>query len=89
MSELLILLPALVIGLLMMLIHVPLGQEVLRRGIIFIDLSLAQLAAMGAIFSGMLELGIFFSQAAALFCAFLGGLFFLEMDALLCYRRLW
>ena len=80
MSELLILLPALTIGLLMMLIHVPLGQEVLRRGIIFIDLSLAQLAAMGAIFAGMLELGSFISQAAALFCAFLGGLFFLAME---------
>ncbi len=80
MSELLILLPALTIGLLMMLIHVPLGQEVLRRGIIFIDLTLAQLAAMGAIFASMLELGSFFSQAAALLCAFLGGIFFKTME---------
>lgn len=80
MSELLILLPALTIGLLMMLIHVPLGQEVLKRGIIFIDLTLAQLAAMGAIFAGMLELGSIVSQAAALFCAFLGGLFFKAME---------
>lgn len=80
MSELLILLPALTVGLLMMLIHVPLGQEVLRRGIIFIDLTLAQLAAMGAIFAGMLELGSIVSQAAAFICAFLGGLFFLQME---------
>ena len=80
MAELMILLPALTIGLLMMLIHVPLGQEVLKRGIIFIDLTLAQLAAMGAIFAGMLELGSIASQAAALFCAFLGGLFFKSME---------
>ena len=76
MSELLILLPALTIGLLMMLIHVPLGQEVLRRGIIFIDLTLAQIAAMGAIFAGILELGRFYSQATALTFALIGGLFF-------------
>ncbi|MBR2273696.1 MAG: metal ABC transporter permease [Alphaproteobacteria bacterium] len=80
MGELLILLPALTIGLLMMLIHVPLGQEVLRRGIIFIDLSLAQLAAMGAIFAGILGLGSIASQAAALFFAFLGGLFFKKLE---------
>lgn len=80
MAEFAILLPALTVGLLMMLIHVPLGQEVLKRGIIFIDLSLAQLAAMGAIFAGMSELGSIASQASALFCAFLGGLFFLQME---------
>ena len=76
MSELLILLPALTVGLLMMMVHVPLGQEVLRRGIIFIDLTLAQLAAMGAIFAGMLDLGRFYDQVAALFFALIGGLFF-------------
>ncbi|MBR1604786.1 MAG: metal ABC transporter permease [Alphaproteobacteria bacterium] len=80
MAELMILLPALTIGLLMMLIHVPLGQEVLKRGIIFIDLTLAQLAAQGAIFASMSGFGSFCSQAAALFCAFLGGLFFLEIE---------
>lgn len=80
MSELSILLPALSIGLLMMLIHVPLGQEVLRRGIIFIDLSLAQLAAMGAIFAGTLELGKFATQASALACAILGGMLFKAME---------
>lgn len=80
MNELLILLPALTIGLLMMLIHVPLGQEVLKRGIIFIDLTLAQLAAMGAIFAGMLKLGSIASQVTAFFCAFIGGLFFKVME---------
>ncbi|MCR4821019.1 MAG: metal ABC transporter permease [Elusimicrobiales bacterium] len=79
-SEISVLLPAFVIGLLMMIIHVPLGQEVLRRGIIFIDLSLAQIAAMGAIFAGMLELNLFATQACALSCALLGGLFFKAME---------
>ena len=83
MSELLILLPALTIGLLMMLIHVPLGQEVLKRGIIFIDLTLAQLAAQGAIFAGTLELGVVATQAVALLCAVLGGLFFKAMETFL------
>ncbi|MDR1694254.1 MAG: metal ABC transporter permease [Lactobacillaceae bacterium] len=75
-SELGILLPALTAGLLMMIIHVPLGQEVLRRGIIFIDLSLAQLAAMGAVFAGLFGLGFIETQACALVFALLGGVFF-------------
>ncbi|MBR1778562.1 MAG: metal ABC transporter permease [Alphaproteobacteria bacterium] len=79
-TELSILLPALTVGLLMMLIHVPLGQEVLRRGIIFIDLSLAQLAAMGAVFAGMAEFGTVTSQAAALLCALAGGLLFKAVE---------
>jgi zinc/manganese transport system permease protein len=41
--------PALVAGLLVLTTHVPLGQEVLRRGIIFIDLAIAQVAGLGVI----------------------------------------
>ena len=41
--------PALLAGLLVLAIHVPLGQEVLRRGIIFIDLAIAQIAGLGVI----------------------------------------
>lgn len=78
--ELTILLPALVIGILMMLIHVPLGQEVLRRKIIFIDLSLAQLAAMGAIFAGLFDFGLVITQSCALACALIGGLFFKAIE---------
>jgi zinc/manganese transport system permease protein len=40
-------LPALVAGMLVLATHVPLGQEVLKRGIIFIDLAIAQMAALG------------------------------------------
>ncbi|MBB1364458.1 metal ABC transporter permease [Shewanella sp. SR44-4] len=46
-----ILLPALVAGLLVLSTHVLLGQQVLKRGIIFIDLAIAQVAALGAIVS--------------------------------------
>lgn len=41
--------PALVAGLLVLMTHVPLGQEVLKRGIIFIDLAIAQIAGVGVI----------------------------------------
>ncbi len=44
-----ILVPALLAGLLVLATHVPLGQEVLRRGIIFIDLAVAQVAGLGVI----------------------------------------
>ncbi|MCL1141183.1 metal ABC transporter permease [Shewanella gaetbuli] len=46
-----ILLPALVAGFLVLSTHVVLGQQVLKRGIIFIDLAIAQVAALGAIVS--------------------------------------
>jgi zinc/manganese transport system permease protein len=41
--------PAIVAGLLILSTHVPLGQVVLKRGIIFIDLAVAQVAALGVI----------------------------------------
>lgn len=41
--------PAFVAGALISLIHVPLGQEVLKRNIIFLDLAVAQFAALGMI----------------------------------------
>jgi len=41
--------PAAAAGLLVLLTHVPLGREVLRRGIIFIDLAIAQIAGLGVI----------------------------------------
>jgi zinc/manganese transport system permease protein len=41
--------PAFIAGLLVLSTHVPLGREVLRRGIIFIDLAIAQIAGLGVI----------------------------------------
>jgi zinc/manganese transport system permease protein len=42
-----ILLPAFLAGLLVLATHVPLGQQVLNRGIVFIDLAIAQVAGLG------------------------------------------
>lgn len=39
--------PAFLAGLLVLATHVPLGQQVLQRGIVFIDLAVAQVAALG------------------------------------------
>jgi len=47
--ELSIILPALLACILVLSTHVPLGTEVLRRGIIFIDLAIAQVAGLGVI----------------------------------------
>jgi zinc/manganese transport system permease protein len=41
--------PAMVAGLLVLSTHVPLGAEVLKRGIIFIDLAIAQVAGLGVL----------------------------------------
>jgi zinc/manganese transport system permease protein len=42
-----ILAPALLVGILVLSTHVPLGQQVLARGIVFIDLAIAQVAGLG------------------------------------------
>jgi len=47
--DLTILGPAFVAGLLVLSTHVPLGRMVLKRGIIFIDLAVAQIAGIGVI----------------------------------------
>lgn len=44
-----ILLPAFAAGLLVLATHVPLGAEVLKRGIIFMDLAIAQFAGLGIV----------------------------------------
>ena len=75
-SSLSILWPALIAGLLVMLSHVPLGQQVLRRGIVFIDLAIAQVAGFGVIAAhafGM-ELEGWTTQAAAVIAALSGSL---------------
>ena len=48
-SEINIIVPAFFASLLVLSTHVPLGNEVLRRGIIFIDLAIAQVAGLGVI----------------------------------------
>lgn len=50
--------PALLAGVLVLSTHVPLGREVLRRGIIFLDLAIAQVAALGLIIANRLGLAM-------------------------------
>lgn len=49
-----ILLPAFLAGLLVLATHVPLGMQVLARGIVFIDLAIAQIAALGVMSADLL-----------------------------------
>lgn len=46
--------PALLAGLLVAATHVPLGIQVLSRGIVFIDLAVAQIAGLGVVFADWL-----------------------------------
>lgn len=48
--------PALVAGVLVAATHVPLGIQVLDRGIVFIDLAVAQIAGLGVVFAHWLGL---------------------------------
>ncbi len=52
--EISILLPALVAGILVTATHVPLGTQVLARGIVFIDLAIAQIAGCGVLLADQL-----------------------------------
>jgi zinc/manganese transport system permease protein len=67
--------PAFLAGLLVIATHVPLGQQVLRRGIIFIDLAIAQIAGLGVIAAhslGLVEDG-WAVQLAAVAAALFGA----------------
>jgi zinc/manganese transport system permease protein len=67
--------PALIAGLLVLSTHVPLGKQVLERGIVFIDLAIAQIAGLGVIAAdamGLPEGGVAV-QASAISAALLGA----------------
>ena len=76
--------PAFLAGLLVLSTHVPLGQQVLRRGIIFIDLAIAQIAGVGVLWAHAMELqgGALTIQLTAFSAALLGAL-----ALYLCERR--
>ena len=71
-----IILPAFVAGLLVLATHVPMGQRVLARGIVFIDLAIAQIAGLGVIVADMFggEPQGWVVQLAAVSAALLGAL---------------
>src|SRR5207247_11168403 len=71
-----ILWPAFIAGLLVAATHVPLGMQVLSRGIVFIDLEVAQIAGVGVIladFLGWEPTGVAV-QVAALSAAIAGAI---------------
>lgn len=67
--------PPLLAGLLVLLTHVPLGEQVLARGIVFIDLAIAQIAGLGVIAADALGLpdGALTVQVAAVTAALAGA----------------
>ena len=71
-----ILLPAFLAGLLVLATHVPMGMQVLSRGIVFIDLAIAQIATLGVIAADRLgfEPEGWVAQVAAVSAALLGAL---------------
>jgi len=75
-SQLAILLPALAAGMLVLATHVPLGAQVLNRGIVFIDLAIAQVAGLGVTAASAIgfEPEGWRVQAAAVTAALLGAL---------------
>ena len=77
-----ILLPAFVAGLLVLATHVPLGSQVLLRGIVFIDLAIAQIAGLGVICADALGLpeGGIAVQLSAVTAALLGALLLTWME---------
>jgi zinc/manganese transport system permease protein len=74
-ANLTIVAPAFVAGTLVLVTHVPLGMQILRRGIVFIDLALAQIAALGVIVAGLFGLDpqSLGTQLAAACAALLGA----------------
>jgi len=80
-----ILWPALAAGLLVTVTHVPLGMQVLARGIVFIDIAIAQIAGCGVLLADRLgfEAEGVAAQVAALAAA-LGGALLLTWT-----ERLW
>ena len=64
------------------LVHAPLGIEVLRRGIVFIDLAVAQIAGLGLVAAEVFlhAPSPYLVHAIALACALLAGLFFRKVE---------
>ncbi len=74
--DLSILWPALIAGLLVTATHVPLGSQVLSRGIVFIDLAIAQIAGLGVVAADLMgfEAHGWAVQVSALTAALAGAL---------------
>jgi len=77
--------PAFIACLIIILTHAPLGIEVIKRGIIFIDLAVAQIAGLGIIITNIIihKPSIFITQIIALSFAIIAGLFFRKIEVTL------
>ena len=75
--EISILGPALLAGILVVATHVPLGIQVLKRGIIFLDLAVAQIASLGLVAANVLDIAsnAWLVQLIAAASAIAGALF--------------
>ena len=84
-----ILLPAFAAGLLVLASHVPLGQAVLRRGIVFLDLAIAQIAGLGVVLVHSLggEEMPWLTQIGAVTAALLGALVLRRMERIAPARQ--
>jgi len=84
-----ILLPAFAAGLLVLASHVPLGQAVLRRGIVFLDLAIAQIAGLGVVLVHSLggEEMPWLTQIGAVTAALLGALVLQRMERIAPARQ--
>ena len=76
--------PAAVACLMIALTHAPLGIEVVRRGIIFIDIAVAQIAGLGVILAKIMfhDPSLYIVQGVALSLAILAGIFFYKMETI-------
>ncbi len=81
--------PAMAAGLMIALTHAPLGIEVLRRGIIFIDLAVAQIAGLGLVVGNMFihHPSPLLIQMIALGCAVAAGLVFRKVETAMPERQ--
>lgn len=70
--------PALAVGFMIAFVHAPLGMAVLNRGIIFIDLAIAQIAGLGFVIASLYfhNPPWWVSQGLTLACALFAGLVF-------------
>lgn len=84
-----ILLPAFAAGLLVLASHVPLGQAVLRRGIVFLDLAVAQIAGLGVVVVHSLggEGEPWLTQAGVVTAALIGALLLRRTERLAPARQ--
>lgn len=81
--DLSILAPAFLAGAVVLMTHIPLGREVIKRGIIFIDLAVAQIAGLGVIvaFQFGWDMHGIEAQVAAVISALLGAWLLHSLEA--------